>query len=125
MVLEFAEHGELFKIVNLGKLSEDISRTLFFQLVTALKYLKDIKITHRDIKLENILLDRRFNIKLADFGFARNAEGNNYDYFLKSWRGTEGSIAPEIHKLLYKGEQVDMFAAGVVLFLMFVRIPPF
>jgi serine/threonine protein kinase len=51
--------------------------------------------------------------------------GNNFDFFLRSWKGTESYMAPEIHINHYTGEKVDLFAAGVVLFLMFVRIPPF
>jgi serine/threonine protein kinase len=62
---------------------------------------------------------------LADFGFARDSLGNNHDFYLKSWKGTETYMAPEIHNRNYRGEKVDLFAAGVVLFLMFVRIPPF
>jgi serine/threonine protein kinase len=65
--------------------------------------MKDISITHRDIKLENILLDERFNLKLADFGFARNSLGNNNDFYLRSWRGTESYMAPEIHTRQYQG----------------------
>lgn len=81
-------------------------------------------VVHRDLKLENILVDEDFNLKLADFGFAKKVEaaGN----LLKSHKGTMTYMAPEI-KLgeLYDGKQVDVFALGVILFIIVVGLFPF
>ena len=57
IILDFAAHGDLFKMVNLGRLSEDVSRTLFKQLLYAIKAMKEAEVVHLDIKMENILLD--------------------------------------------------------------------
>lgn len=85
------------------------------------------------MKPENILFDANFNLKLADFGFAtlcnKNADGK-----LTSTLGTAGIIyfnelgymAPEINqKIPYDGKLVDIFAAGVILFIIYTGSPPF
>lgn len=83
-------------------------------------------ITHRDIKLDNILLDEQFNIKISDFGLSRDAKGDFGDYKLNSRVGTEGYRPPEMEEgKSYEGLQADMFAVGVVLFIMYTGSPPF
>jgi serine/threonine-protein kinase Chk1 len=82
-------------------------------------------VCHRDIKPENILLNSDFIIKIADFGFATKLEGPNGDGFLKDKLGTSGYMSPEIYTLKYRGDQSDIFAAGVVLFIMLSAHPPF
>ena len=76
-------------------------------------------LAHRDLKCENIFLDEKFNLILADFGFAGPIQGKDGEGKLKSIIGTEGYMAPEIIlKKPYVGSQVDIFALGVVLFIM-------
>lgn len=82
--------------------------------------------THRDLKPENILYDEQYNLKIADFGFAAPIEGKDGSGYLKTRLGTESYMAPEIHmKKGYLGESVDLFAAGIILFIMFTQHPPF
>jgi len=81
---------------------------------------------HRDIKPENILLDKDFNIKLCDFGFAHSLEGREGKNTLKTVCGTESYMAPEIFlDKKYNGSVVDLFASGIVLFIMMAGTPPF
>mmetsp|Transcript_40899 Transcript_40899/g.46953 ORF Transcript_40899/g.46953 Transcript_40899/m.46953 type:complete len:246 (-) Transcript_40899:222-959(-) len=76
--------------------------------------------SHRDLKLENILFDDKFTLKIADFGFVSLNATNS------TRRGTQGYMAPEIlHNSVYSGQQVDVFAAGVMLFTMVAQRPPF
>lgn len=80
------------------------------------------RVVHRDLKLENILLDENLNLKLADFGFAcyKNIDA------LKSYRGTMTYMAPEIKEgKQYKGSQVDLFSFSVILFIIVQGIFPF
>jgi serine/threonine protein kinase len=77
---------------------------------------------HRDLKLENILIDNNLNLKVADFGFACYKNIDN----LKSFRGTFTYMAPEIKEgRPYSGQQVDLFSFGVVLFIIVQGIFPF
>lgn len=71
LVLEYAAGGELFtKIAKQGKLSENVAKRYFRQVIEAVKFCHNQYICHRDIKPENILLDSDDNVKIADFGFA-------------------------------------------------------
>lgn len=71
MALEMATEGELFDLIyQTGAFSERTARFYFMQLLDALEYLQDLGISHCDIKLNNVLLDQDFNLKLSDFGLA-------------------------------------------------------
>ena len=82
-------------------------------------------VTHRDLKLENILFDSNFELKVSDFGLSTPLEGHEGDGVLRSRVGTEGFRPPEMEKGNYTGLQADIFAIGVILFLMYAASPPF
>ena len=100
-------------------MSEPICRYYFKQLLKALCYIHSNGFSHRDIKLDNILLDDKFNLKLVDFGFACPLNGQDGRGFNSSYVGTPSYMAPEIIKgKSYNGEDVDLFAAAVSIFTM-------
>ena len=85
-----------------------------------MNYVHNKGVTHRDLKPENVLYDDNFNLKIADFGFAAPIEGKDGSGTLKTRLGTESYMAPEIHmKKPYSGSSVDLFASGIILFIMF------
>jgi serine/threonine protein kinase len=91
-------------------------------MLEGIEYMHSRRVVHRDLKLENILVDDQLNIKIADFGFASY---KNIDC-LKSYRGTMTYMAPEIKEgKQYKGTQVDLFSFGVILFILVHGIFPF
>lgn len=79
-----------------GRFTPEVTRTLFKQLVEAIKFLDDRGITHRDLKPENILFDKDFNLKVSDFGLSTFTEGYEKDGKLYSRVGTEGYKSPEM-----------------------------
>ena len=121
LVLEFAKNGELFNfIAQGGALPEKVCRYYFKQIIEVLEYMHDQGISHRDLKPDNLLLDDNFSLKLADFGFSSSKPLN------ETHKGTNGYKAPEIHLgEWYSGAGVDLFAAGVILFIMQTGHPPF
>ena len=83
-------------------------------------------VTHRDLKPENIMLDDNFMVKIIDFGLAAPIQGRDGSGLLKTPLGTFGYMSPEIHLgREYHGDKVDVFALGVILFVMVSKHPPF
>jgi serine/threonine protein kinase len=80
----------------LGRFTPEVCCFYTKQLISAIKYLHYVGVTHRDLKLENILFDTNFQLKVADFGLARDAEGKDKDFRLTSKCGTEGFMPPEM-----------------------------
>ena len=125
-VLELAANGNLLDYVIDKSMDDNIVRYYFAQLLRAVEYMHNSGLWHRDLKLENILLDNNYNIKVSDFGFATSLEGSNSDNKLYEWKGTLRYMAPEIFKGTgYLGRSVDIFALGVILFSMKTGRPPF
>lgn len=124
LVTEYAPNEALFELLERkGVLSEHEARKYFEQLIDALQHMHQKHIAHRDIKLENILLDERNNLKLADFGFSQKFDS---DQQFTRPAGTDMYFSPEIHSgLPYSGESADIFAAGIILFVMAVGHMPF
>ncbi len=96
----------------------------FAQLLGAVSYVHLQSCVHRDLKLENILLDKHENVKLVDFGFTREYEGKaNY---LQTFCGTICYSAPEMLKgEKYAGEKVDVWSLGVILYALLCGELPF
>lgn len=107
-----------------GKLPVEKVQKTFTQLVGAVCYVHRQSCVHRDLKLENILLDKHENVKLCDFGFTREYEGKaNY---LQTFCGTICYSAPEMLKgEKYAGEKVDVWSLGVILYALLTGELPF
>lgn len=127
IVLELASGGELFDFISSsGRFEEPLARYYMKQFLDGLNYCHDNKICHRDLKPENLLLDGQFTLKIADFGFAAPIMGRDGSGYLETKLGTLNYMAPEIHlKQPYEGKSVDIFAAGIILFIMVAQHPPF
>ena len=94
LIMEYASGGDLFDyIVNKGKVSESEASKFFAQILSGVEYLHQNGICHRDMKLENILLDSENKIKIVDFGFSRKYRENEA---LETFCGSQMYIAPEL-----------------------------
>ncbi|KAM0323197.1 hypothetical protein ACHAPQ_008786 [Fusarium lateritium] len=132
MVLELAPEGELFNfIVMKQRLVEVEARKVFQQVFSALEFLHGLGMAHRDIKPENILMfDKEcLHIKLADFGLAKNIGGGPDGTELTTTLcGTPSYVAPEVLEEARQrkyGLGVDVWSAGVVLYICMGGFPPF
>ncbi|KAM3146403.1 hypothetical protein pb186bvf_001372 [Paramecium bursaria] len=122
LVFEFCEHGDLdAKNTKDGVLPEKEIRKIIQQLALALEKMHSLRIVHRDLKLANILVSRNFQIKLADFGFAKYTEEDQY---LTSYCGTPLTMAPEVLKREKYNDRCDIWSVGVIIYqLLFGRAP--
>jgi len=126
VVLEFIEGGELFdRIVKKTCYNEKEARDTVYTILRAIKYCHDRNVVHRDLKPENLLLASKTddaNVKIADFGFAIQSQGNTS---LKTQCGTPGYVAPEILNGDPYGKAVDMWSIGVITYILLGGYPPF
>nr|ACN36644.1 unknown [Zea mays] len=126
IVMEFAAGGELFdRICDRGRFSEDEARYFFQQLICGVSYCHYMQICHRDLKLENVLLDGSPapRLKICDFGYSESSVLHSRP---KSAVGTPAYIAPEVlSRREYDGKLADVWSCGVTLYVMLVGAYPF
>lgn len=125
IAMEYAEKGNLLDFINESNgLDEHTIKRIFTQLMFALDYIHNIKhIAHRDLKFENILLDRFCNIKLVDFGLSHSfTEGKPH---LITGCGSLSYISPEMLNKKPYTVASDLWSAGVILYAMIVKKLPF
>uniref|UniRef100_A0A3B4WWK3 non-specific serine/threonine protein kinase n=1 Tax=Seriola lalandi dorsalis TaxID=1841481 RepID=A0A3B4WWK3_SERLL len=125
LVMELVKGGDLFDaITSSTKYSERDASAMVFNLAGAIKYLHRMNIVHRDIKPENLLVceypDGTKSLKLGDFGLATVVEGPLYTVC-----GTPTYVAPEIIAETGYGLKVDIWAAGVITYILLCGFPPF
>lgn len=123
LVLEMCPNGELYDhVVTNRQLVESEAQRIFAQICGAVAYIHEQGVVHRDLKLENIFLDKRSNAKLGDFGFTREDDKN----WLKTWCGSLSYCAPEIVRGdKYRGEAIDIWSLGIILFALLSGQLPF
>ncbi|KAJ3024141.1 UNVERIFIED_CONTAM: hypothetical protein HDU68_008307 [Siphonaria sp. JEL0065] len=126
MIMEPCLGGELFEyIVRRNYLVEKDAVRFFAQIVTGVSYLHSVGIVHRDLKLENILLDSDQNICIADFGFASQATRNDSN-LLETSCGSPAYAAPElVLNDKYQGVAADIWSCGIILYSMLAGYLPF
>ncbi|WOL11162.1 serine/threonine-protein kinase SAPK7-like isoform X2 [Canna indica] len=126
ILMEYAAGGELFeRICHAGRFSEDEARFFFQQLISGVSYCHFMQICHRDLKLENTLLDGSPapRLKICDFGYSKSALLHSRP---KSTVGTPAYIAPEVlSRHEYDGKMADVWSCGVTLYVMLVGAYPF
>ena len=127
IILDYASGGELFDHILAHRyLKEKDACRLFAQLISGVWYIHQRKIVHRDLKLENLLLDRNRNVIITDFGFANRFEHRSDDLMQTSC-GSPCYAAPElvISEGAYVGSAVDIWSCGVILYAMLAGYLPF
>ncbi|XP_048120457.1 serine/threonine-protein kinase DCLK1a isoform X3 [Alosa alosa] len=125
LVMELVKGGDLFDaITSSNKYTERDASGMLYNLVSAIKYLHSLNIVHRDIKPENLLVyehqDSSKSLKLGDFGLATIVDGPLYTVC-----GTPTYVAPEIIAETGYGLKVDIWAAGVITYILLCGFPPF
>ncbi|OHT15224.1 hypothetical protein TRFO_14245 [Tritrichomonas foetus] len=125
VVMEYAAGGELFDFVKAkAPLIESAAREIFRPIVKVVAYMHSIQLVHRDLKLENILLDTSGRILLADFGFSRRYDPESG--LVDSICGTPHYSPPEIIQgLPHNPVYVDSWSLGIILYMLFFGKFPF
>ncbi|KAM7487981.1 hypothetical protein LguiB_025465 [Lonicera macranthoides] len=127
MVLEYVNGGELFdRIASKGKIPEAEGRKLFQHLIDGVSYCHNKGVYHRDLKLENVLIDAQRNIKISDFGLSALPQHYRDDGLLHTTCGSPNYVAPEIlSNRGYDGATSDTWSCGVILYVIIMGYLPF
>ncbi|PKU31817.1 calcium calmodulin-dependent protein kinase type ii subunit alpha isoform x1 [Limosa lapponica baueri] len=135
-ISEEGHHYLIFDLVTGGELFEDIVAREYYseadashciqQILEAVLHCHQMGVVHRDLKPENLLLASKLKgaaVKLADFGLAIEVEGDQQAWF--GFAGTPGYLSPEVLRKDPYGKAVDLWACGVILYILLVGYPPF
>ncbi|XP_062859052.1 calcium/calmodulin-dependent protein kinase (CaM kinase) II gamma 1 isoform X7 [Trichomycterus rosablanca] len=135
-IAEEGFHYLLFDLVTGGELFEDIVAREYYseadasqcisQILESVSHIHQHDIVHRDLKPENLLLASKMKgaaVKLADFGLAIEVQGDQQAWF--GFAGTPGYLSPEVLRKDPYGKPVDIWACGVILYILLVGYPPF
>lgn len=130
MAFQFIPGEDLFsylEFVGFSPRSEQETRFIMSQILNAVSYLHSKKIAHRDIKLENILIDQYGKVTVIDFGLCAIQDNKDSKPQLRrEWCGSDNYISPEIvRKIPYDPYKADVFSVGVVLFCLLFGVFPF
>ncbi|XP_067344630.1 calcium/calmodulin-dependent protein kinase type II subunit gamma-like isoform X23 [Channa argus] len=127
LVFDLVTGGELFEdIVAREYYSEADASHCISQILESVNYIHQHDIVHRDLKPENLLLASKMKgaaVKLADFGLAIEVQGEQQAWF--GFAGTPGYLSPEVLRKDPYGKPVDIWACGVILYILLVGYPPF
>ena len=130
IVMEYVEGKSLADVIPREGIDEKYARRIFREIIIAVEYIHSKNVVHRDLKLDNILLNSsslnnpdEAMIKIIDFGFSNSYDSN---ILMNTFCGTEEYAAPELLRgTPYNGVAVDIWALGVILFTMVAGIFPF
>ncbi|CAH1778060.1 unnamed protein product [Owenia fusiformis] len=125
LVMELVKGGDLFMAIStLTKYTEQDASGMIYNLASAVKYLHSLNIVHRDVKPENLLVceheDGSKSLKLGDFGLATEVQGPLFTVC-----GTPTYVAPEVLTETGYGLKIDVWASGVITYILLCGFPPF
>ena len=128
LIQEYVPNGELLHFLeskeNINLTEKDICK-IYQQIISGIEYLHEVGIAHRDLKLENILLNFKNDIKIIDFGLSNKYNKDNEE-LLQSSCGSPCYAAPEMIKgAKYHGVDTDIWSSGIILYLMLCKTFPF
>ncbi|KAJ4891609.1 CBL-interacting serine/threonine-protein kinase 13 [Raphanus sativus] len=126
IVMEYVRGGDLYGKVSKGRLREGVARRYFQQLISSVSFCHSRGVYHRDLKLENLLLDDEGSLKVSDFGLSVVSEQLKQDGICQTFCGTPAYLAPEVFtRKGYDAAKADVWSCGVVLFVLMAGYLPF
>ncbi|KAJ0240092.1 Protein kinase domain-containing protein [Hirschfeldia incana] len=126
IVMEYVRGGDLLGKVTKGRLRQGVARSYFQQLISSVAFCHSRGVYHRDLKLENLLLDDEGNLKVSDFGLSIVSEQLRQDGICQTFCGTPAYLAPEVLTMKgYDAAKADVWSCGVILFVLMAGYLPF
>ena len=122
IIMEYCEKGDLRKFLKKRPLKEQHVKKLMVQLVNGMQYMYNNNIYHRDLKPQNILIDKYYNLKITDFGLAKDEEENP---LFETICGSPMYMAPEIMKYKKYDKKADLWSLGVIFYELLTGKTPF